>query len=238
MRFFTIEIYFFIDIVQEKEGNMTPDQVRAALGFLDWNYEKLSEKTGLTPNTIGNFLAGKPYINKTFNALQRVFEQEGIEFIDNGQGVRRKTSNVIVLQGAKGFWDFYTDIYETIRDGGGEILVSNVEEGLFAKWFGDRLEEHRTRMYPLSNYDLKILLEEGDTNFLSKYERAEYRWSTEQRQYEVPFYVYGEKLAFIIFEKDNVTILIHDHPKMTAAFRQMFYTQWDKAIIPPKEKSK
>jgi DNA-binding XRE family transcriptional regulator len=69
---------------------MTPPQIRAARGLLNWTVQELAEKAGIERTTIYQIEAGK-YAGDvgTLMAIRRVFEDAGIEFT-NGRwpGVR------------------------------------------------------------------------------------------------------------------------------------------------------
>ena len=60
-------------------------QCRAARGLLNWTIEILSEKSGVSEKSIGNFERGKrKLMPQNLSALVRAFEQAGIEFINGG----------------------------------------------------------------------------------------------------------------------------------------------------------
>src|SRR5690606_38091053 len=117
---------------------------------------------------------------------------------------------------------FYDDVYATIRDRGGDIFVHNVDETLFLKWLGDKKEAHRERMSRLGNFNQKIILCEGDTNFAVDFAKVEYRWLPEEEFSSVPFYIYGPKLALITFEDDDVGVFILHQDDITSTFRKLF----------------
>jgi transcriptional regulator with XRE-family HTH domain len=69
---------------------MTPPQIRAARGLLNWTVQELAEKVGVHRNIISNIEAGR-YADdaETLAAIRRVLEGAGVEFT-NGRwpGVR------------------------------------------------------------------------------------------------------------------------------------------------------
>lgn len=66
---------------------ITPEQCRAARAFLNWSQDDLSSKSGVAKATIADFERGKrtPY-GRTLRDLQKVFEEEGIEFQSDERG--------------------------------------------------------------------------------------------------------------------------------------------------------
>ena len=50
----------------------------------------------------------------------------------------------------------------------------------------------------------------------------------------VPFIVYGDKLAVVLFEPEP-TIIVNSFPLVAEAYRLQFESLWDVALLPPKE---
>jgi len=75
---------------------ITSDQIRAARALLRWSGKDLAEKTGLGFSTLMRLevMEGVPAAQaKTLGAIQKAFENAGIEFIgtpEQGAGVRWK----------------------------------------------------------------------------------------------------------------------------------------------------
>jgi transcriptional regulator with XRE-family HTH domain len=72
------------------DGHMTPPQIRAARGVLNWTSQELAEKAGVDRNTLFNIEAGRTAGDaETLATIRRVLEAAGIEFT-NGRwpGVR------------------------------------------------------------------------------------------------------------------------------------------------------
>jgi transcriptional regulator with XRE-family HTH domain len=78
---------------------ITSAQIRAARALLDWTRQILSERSGIGISALMRLESadGIPSGNiKTFESVQKAFEQAGIEFIgtpDDGPGVRLKKSS-------------------------------------------------------------------------------------------------------------------------------------------------
>jgi DNA-binding XRE family transcriptional regulator len=73
--------------------NITPEQSRAARGFLDWSRNELAAAAKISTETIKNFETGvfSPHAS-TRAAIIATFEAQGLEFIEGG--VRRKAACV------------------------------------------------------------------------------------------------------------------------------------------------
>ena len=76
---------------------------------------------------------------------------------------------------------------------------------------------------------------EPDPSILNDPVRGGEWWTPKDRFSEIPFYVYGNKLAIILFEPDNVSISIIDNPKIAEAYKKQFNVMWDQAIVIPKD---
>lgn len=216
---------------------ITTAQIRGARGVLNWSQGDLSERTGISATSIGSIENGltQPR-DSTLQLIQKAFEDAGIEFLPN-DGIRKKTGEVRVLSGRTGFWQFYEDIYETLSQFPGEVVVHNVDERKFEKWLGaDNLKTHIERMKSIEGVTYKILLQEGDDYYLATPDYSTYRWIPTMFFSSVPFYVYGQKLAILLFDAEP-TVIILDYPSVTEAYRRHFHAFWDISLDPEKLKT-
>src|SRR5690606_12874302 len=67
----------------------------------------------------------------------------------------------------------------------------------------------------------KIIIREGDYNFISK-DFAEYRWVSKKIWNEYSYYAYGDKIAFLNFENDTVEIFVLKHKHFARTHRFLF----------------
>ena len=213
---------------------ITSYQIKAARVLIDWSQNDLAEAIDVSLPTLRNIEKGGDAKLDTLKKIKSVLELHGIEFLDN-DGLKRRSTVLRTFEGQEGYWKFYDDVYETVKKSGGEILVSNVDEREFDKWLGERWEIQKNRMLDLSgeqDFSIRILVKEGDRHFTVP-EYAEYKWTPQDRFSEIPFYVYGNKLAIILFEPENVSISIIDNPKIAEAYKKQFNVMWDQAIVIP-----
>lgn len=214
-------------------------QIRGARGLLDWSQAELSRRTGISTTSIGNIESGNTQPREsTLGVIRKAFESSGIEFVEGG--VRAKNEFVQVYQGEDSFWEFYEDIHKTLLDGENEVLVSNVDERDFERWLNpERLKTHLDRMSDLEEagkLKYRIMIKEGDTNFLaSRY--AQYRWMPAELFLAVPFYVYGDKLAVMIFGTEPCVILI-DNKTVSMAYRNQFEQIWKTSPVAREENNR
>jgi transcriptional regulator with XRE-family HTH domain len=202
-------------------------QIRAARGLLNWSQSDLADRTGISATSIGSIENGNTHPREqTLVTIQRVLERAGVDFLPD-QGVRVRQLQLRTFSGRQGFIDFYDDIYETLKADPGEVFVSNVDEREFVKWLGDYRETHVDRMISLQRILYKILIREGD-EFMPASSYARYRWMPKSLFSSVPFYVYGKKMALLLFGAEPTVILINA-PEIADAYRVQFIDIWDRS---------
>ncbi|MEZ5902068.1 MAG: helix-turn-helix transcriptional regulator [Alphaproteobacteria bacterium] len=210
----------------------TPSQIRAACGLVGWNGSDLAEKIGVSKQMMSSYLSGKSGLSgQNLEKIAYYFDLEGIEFTAD-EGVKRKTLKTKTYRGQAGFIDFMNLVYETAKDHGGEFCVSNVDEALFSEVMGKEADDEYTeKMKNIKNkYSFKILIKEGDTNFIAS-DYAEYRWVAEKQFHTVPFYVFGDNLAFLIFDGEKTTVHLINNHEIADTQRAQFNLAWDGAQI-------
>ncbi len=207
----------------------TIEQIRAARALLDWSQSDLAEHAGLSQTGIARIENGTNQPNtQTLTKIKAAFENADIEFLGES-GLRKKTDEIKVLRGYDGFAQFINDVYETIKQKGGDVCVSNVDERNFDKWQAQHRDDYLAKMTQLKkdkNFSFKILVEEGDLHHVADY--AEYRYVKPENFASVPFYVYGKKTAMILFG-DDVAIYIIDNLEIAEAQRKQFTFAWKAA---------
>lgn len=209
-------------------------QCRAARALLDWSQPVLAEKCGLHVQTISNFeKEAKTPSKRTLETIARTFHIEGIVLLED-DGVQRKANRVVTYFGEEGFKSFMDDLYESARTAGGEICLFNAKPSNWIKWLEDFwLEKHVVRMEKiLHKIDYKIIIKQNDYNFISN-RFAEYRWIPDKIWHEHSFYTYGDKVAFLNFEGNNVEIYVIRQKKLTQTMRFFFNMMWEQFTIIP-----
>lgn len=209
----------------------TPSQIRAACGLLGWNGSDLAEKLSVSKQMASSYLTGKSSLSaQNLEKMAYLFDLEGVEFTSD-EGVKRKSLNTKTYRGQSGFVDFMNLVYETARDQGGDFCVSNVDETIFTERLGEEEDaEYTKKMKSIkASYSFKILIKEGDTNFVGS-DYAEYRWMAKDQFHSVPFYVFGNNLAFLIFG-EQTTIHLINNPEIADAQRTQFNMAWEGAKV-------
>lgn len=215
---------------------VTIEQIRMALGALDWTLDDWSKKTNLSTVGLSNIRNGvsQPQ-KKTMDTIIRVFEENGIEFIH--EGVRRKPEIFDILTGREGLQKFFDGVHDYARKNGGTIMMFGIDETTFIDTITPKFsQDYLKRMTDVSKKrgDLEVLaiICEGDTNFCAS-EYNEYRWIPKEVFQAVPFYIYGETLAIMDFDTTpGPTIVLLKSRAITNAYRKQFQVFWNMAYPP------
>ena len=212
---------------------ITTAQIRGARGLLDWSQAELSRRTGISTTSIGNIESGNTQPREsTLSVIRKAFEDGGIEFVSNN-GVQVKNTDMKIYRGKDEFWDFYEDVYKTLLETPGEVLVSNVDERKFEQWMSqEQIDMHIERMKTLEGINYKVLLRSGDGYTPVQEEYCEYRWMPESLFTFAPFYLYGNCLAIMVFQ-DIPTVFVLKHKTIADAYRGQFTPVWEAAEKQP-----
>lgn len=209
---------------------ITTAQMRGARGLLNWSQSELSKRTGISTTSIGNIEAGNTQAREsTLKIIRQAFENAGIEFIGT-EGMRLKNDSIDIYEGQEGFNNFFDYVYQNSITETPEILACNINEELFMKWAGDIAPSHMKRMTALDGLSFKVLLKEGDTNFAAS-DYVEYKWLKKEMFSSVPFYIFGRKLAIMLFEPEP-KIIVMKYPMITDAYKKQFMAFWNIASKP------
>ncbi|HEY8964030.1 MAG TPA: helix-turn-helix transcriptional regulator [Alphaproteobacteria bacterium] len=217
--------------------SITTAQIRGARGLLDWSQAELSRRTNISTTSIGNIESGNTQARESTLAIIRTaFERGGIDFIGT-EGVRLQTDFMQTYTGAEGFRDFMDHLYETAKTFGGEIVLFNAYPPHWIKWLGEEwFDMHSKRMADLGDkISMHITSREGENLFISK-AFAEYRWFPQELFGDRAMYAYGDNLAFVNFEENNVSVVVLKQSDFSKAFRVLFNIAWEKVAIKPADK--
>lgn len=212
---------------------ITTAQIRGARGILNWSQGDLSDRTDISATSIGSIENGLTQPREsTLSIIQKSFEDAGIEFLPN-DGIRKKSVSVDILRGREGFQTFSETVFAIAKNDDRTILQAFVDDMKFADILGDEALPHVERIESTSQNKFKIIQREGDVYFPAR-NYAEYKWIPSESFLAVPFMVFGDSFAVILYEPDPTIVVMH-YPILAAAYRIQFSMLWDKAIEPPKD---
>lgn len=205
------------------------EQIKAARALLNWNQQELAEVASMSKTALANIERGSasPRV-ESLNAIQKALEEGGIEFTD-GSGVRLKGDilHVQVFKGLDSLTRLWNDIYQTLNRGE-ERLISGVDESKFTSIMGKKFDG-MMKKYAHKGIKGRILSLEGDKNFLDP--SSEYRWVDEKHFLDVPFYVYADKYAMLLWEPGPRVVMI-ENKAIADSYRKQFDRHWKEARTP------
>jgi len=219
---------------------ITGRQVRAARALLGWDAEELAEKAGLSRDTIFNIEKGTTQARRaSLEQLARVFEDHGLEFLDN-QGVRCRPEGMEILVGEQGVGTFWDNVYVYAQKVGGVLRQNAIEDNIFFAAYDVIAKRHSQRMSSLKekfdNLVVRVLMAQGVDDFQCP-NYAQYRWFQNRQQISVPFYVYGDTVALFALDENSMTKIYQiTSPLIAASYIKQFDGAWDAAALPGQTK--
>lgn len=200
-----------------------PTQLRAARAMLNWKTTDLAKKTGLTVNTINSIEREVVHGRKdTMDKIQAVLEEAGLEFLPDS-GVRKKNRIVLSYEGKDCLQKLHDDVYETLRDNKGEMLIAHLDETDAAKSMNPEVIDEIIRKRKEAGITCRLLVRENDPNLIPPYDT--YRGIPEKQFSPYPFYIYGTKLALVSWEPSPRVIIIDDE-RFAESARKLFDMVW------------
>ena len=136
-----------------------------------------------------------------------------------------------VFHGPGSVQQIFHDVLSSMNTRGEFMCISGLEEGRYLEQepqaVKDFVEELGRR-----GISQKLICCEGDTNFLAG-DHLEYRWIPKKHFYSVPMYVYGDKVAFLLWGPPQQVVIL-DSPVLAEAYRRQFFFLWENATPVPK----
>jgi transcriptional regulator with XRE-family HTH domain len=209
---------------------VTTEQIKAARAMLDWSQEDLAKFSGVSSPAIKNLERrnNKPRA-ETLNAIKAALEDAGIEFLGEvGVKLRGENLKVRVFEGHDALYRLLNDIFDSLVGTKNELLIAGVSETIHKKEGGEKFLE-LIRKRSQHGIKSKLLAREGDTDLVdAKDPHREYRWISDELFSQVPYYIYGNKYAIMLFGKPQKVVLI-ENKQVADSYRKQFMTQWKTA---------
>jgi DNA-binding XRE family transcriptional regulator len=223
---------------------ITGRQIKAARALLNWDAVDLAKEADVSRETVSNIENELVQAREgTMHEIVRAFDARGVEFLGN-HGVQIKQHSVYELKGSEGFKKLMDEIYLAACDpsatnGNKQICVSNVDDRLFMEHLGDYMLFHAKRMNDLKNVQVRVLVREQDDFKIPGGKYLDYRWSPKQDAANVPLYVFGDKLAILIFDGvQELVIIVIASPALAKVYREQFSMLWQISKIPAAAESR
>ena len=212
---------------------ITKEQCRAARRFLGMKQSELADSCGLSKTAITHFESGlfHPRAENMMN-IMRALEEKGIEFVGS-YGVQKKQINFTILDTRDNETKLpalWQDIIHTLKDTGGEVLISHLSEKQAYEAHPEKLDQH---LKNLKKYNIseRLLTCKNDTYFLQDVEC--YRWlEPEIYNAGMTVFLYGQKCSIQLWK--GHFIILCDDPGIYEIEKERFEYLWKNATIPPR----
>jgi len=202
---------------------ITIEQIKAARGLLDWTQGDLAKATGLSLAALNNIerRAVMPRTS-TLQIIEQALMRGGVEFTE-GPGVRVK-GEPFEFQKFEGE-DF---LMQHTHD----IIASTRENDFFyaCSWSEKQIVDHSKEVDDLyqkniadKKIDERIIVPEGLTVLTSR--REHYRCLPPAALGRMHWMVYGDKLAFDLWEKPYRAVIIRN-ATLAEAYKKQFLFLW------------
>lgn len=199
-------------------------QAKAARALLGWKQSDLAQASGISIPAIAKIESGQGNPRQTtLQALQQAFETAGIDFLgEHGVDKRQERFAIDVLYGKDAIRKIWDDISQTYPQGG-ELLLSNLDERVYMKLYGDEMKQVFANWQRLG-IQARALVKEGETFFLMPLDQ--HRTVPKMLFAQVVYYIYGDKMVVADFKETPRFIMLHSR-SLADAFRQQFNYNWD-----------
>jgi DNA-binding XRE family transcriptional regulator len=212
---------------------ITPTQMRAARAMLDVPQGHVAEHLGIAANTLSKIESGQSDVSMSrMSDIQRFYEREGIAFMEN-DGVKWNNETFKIFKGDEDFRAFYDDLYNTVKDFGGDVCLYNGVSELVINSLGkDFVAKQQKRMSEIEKaFSYRVIVEYGDSTFFgSSY--CEYKWMSQEFFNNKAFFVFGNKVAFANFD-DGVQIIMIEQSDIAQNHRVLFDLAWNELAQDP-----
>jgi len=208
---------------------ITSQQIKAARALLDWKQSDLAVASALSMTAINNIerAIGSPRL-ETMQSIQSAFEKAGIEFTD-GQGVKLR-GEIFEMTKFDGpdFVRHLTDDMLKNLNRHDEVIMCGIDKRLFVQHDSEQVDRYTKAAKALELRE-RILICEGDNYFASAPEA--YRWIPRSLFGKVPYLIYGNRMAVVMWTKPGRTVIVHNK-SWVDTFRAQFDFLWSISIKP------
>ncbi len=211
---------------------LTARQISAAMALAGMTQDEAASLAGIGRPSLNRILNDEVVAKEeTLRKIKQALESQGIEFIGN-IGVQWAQHQVRTLAGIDGLKTFFDDVRHMVQTNNEEIVICGVAEGYLEDKLGEYLDYHRKEMTHYNNVRMRCLIEESDLD-LGASDYCQYRWQLKANFSNVPFYIYGDKMAIVVTSApEDPLILLIQNRTISSAYRRQFEAMWDASKEP------
>lgn len=204
---------------------ITSSQIRAANGLLNWSFETLAQKSGVSRPTLVNIVNGKSVPHKeTMRKIFKAFESHGVEFIEGGARIAQDI--VKVYEGPDCYLRFLDDAFIALAPTQGTILFSGADERRSPKTVIEKLRAMRG-----TGIKMKSLVKDGDTYLMGTLD--EYRWLPKDLFVDGDVkIIYGDIVAYLMSWLGTPRVVVIKDEMIAQENTRIFNYLWERSITP------
>lgn len=205
-------------------------QCRAGRALLRWRREDLAEKTGISVVSIKHFEDEHHQTRvHTITKIRNAMEAAGVDFLADS-GVRLRNDTLVVIDAPGAFLRLMDDIYHTLKDKGGEVLWTFIDDGLSPPEV--LAADARIRDAGIA---MRAIVSEKVTVF--PYPLNEYRCVPDHMIVDNHIVIYGDKVAICLGQPCH-TVFIVRNPGFALTQKHLFEIVWATHPMPTQAKKK
>jgi transcriptional regulator with XRE-family HTH domain len=203
---------------------VTGPQIAAGIALAGITQEGLAAEAGIGRSTLYKIINGTAaYREDTIRKIFGILELRGIEFLP-GEGVRKKEKTVTTYTGDDCLQELLTDVYKTLQEKGGELLIAHLDEGSATKSLTKDFLDEQIKKRRAANITCRLLVRADDPNLIAPYDT--YRAIPDESFSQYPFYIYGSKLALLSWKPEPRVIIIDDQ-RWAESASKLFDIAWN-----------
>jgi transcriptional regulator with XRE-family HTH domain len=209
----------------------TVAQIKAARALLGWKQTDLARATKLSLPSIKNLERGMASPRaSTMRIIEDALTAAGIEFTGTyGVQLRDEVFEMRHFDGDDFVARLTDDVFTVIRDSKDELLIVSIDERQFEQTASKEMDRYRENLQKLG-YQERVLIPNGHDFFISPL--GSYRWLPKQLIGPVPYFIYGDRFAIIMWKMKRVVVM--RNRSVADSFREQFNGLW-KIGTPVKE---
>jgi len=205
-------------------------QIKKFRQELGLTQEDLAKKSGVAYTTLTKIESGN-IKNPSTKAVSMIADALGVRIENLIDAATVEPKQIVrAFKGKSSISKILDDVYLTLKDSKGEVFISGIDERKFLEADKSAIEDHIERLSQQGITE-RLLAREGDSFFFAG-QQSVYRWVPENLFNPTPIYVYGNKIAVIVWGPPQQAIII-TNPALADAYRKQFLFIWERARIPP-----
>lgn len=185
--------------------------------------EELSRKADIPYTTLTKVESGA-IKNPSMQVVQKLAQSLGLS-LDSVLSPR-------TFYGENCLVEIFRDVLATMKEPGEFMYLSGIEEGRYLSENQGELLKFISSL-KVRGFRQKLLICEGDLNFLEG-DHLEYRWVSREYFNPTPMYVYGDRVAMLIWDPVHQAIII-ENKALAESYRKQFLFVWDHSKLAPRD---